>query len=356
MEVSRIDDIIESAFEREKVPCCQVTQYPLCTLRPRDAALVRTYSDARNQLTGVIDSPDTLRSVVENFTRALVWVLLHEVRRCKQDPANNSIAGNIDANSRPSSASPIQNTDVVQTNESKGNSVILESNKNSRVSESQCGSIHAVGSTTSLGAWSDCDSLLGTPEHKQNKVSLLHSQVKDSYDSPTTSQHEMQPVGGIKPEGNNLHDVDNLFEELGFGMPAVDINQPSPVALANSKLPTLFPNGTAVTASKGTMLLDASHLALQLSAQLVPPRKWLHVPVERSKLASVMSDFPVDWYQHVVRGLSFKPAGKRNVHDVAEEVAGDVELQKVYSQLVMACHLVVNVLGEAMYGRFQSKI
>ena len=78
VEAMRIDDLFEVTFEKEGgVGCCNWNQHPFNVLRPYDSAYVKTYSDARNQLTGVIDSPDSLRLIADGFVQALVWLLLH---------------------------------------------------------------------------------------------------------------------------------------------------------------------------------------------------------------------------------------------------------------------------------------
>lgn len=51
----------------------------MSVLRPYDAAIVKTYSDARNQLTGVIDSPQVLKTIEVEFLKTLVWVAVGQV-------------------------------------------------------------------------------------------------------------------------------------------------------------------------------------------------------------------------------------------------------------------------------------
>ena len=78
IEAGRIDDIFEVTFEKENgVPCCAMHPYPFDTLRPYDAASLKTYSDARNVLTGVIDSPESLQKVADGFVQCLTWILIN---------------------------------------------------------------------------------------------------------------------------------------------------------------------------------------------------------------------------------------------------------------------------------------
>ena len=78
IEAGRIEDIFEVTFEKENgVPCCSCHPHPLDTLRPYDAATIKTYSDAKNVLTGVIDSPEALQKVADGFVPCLIWIMLH---------------------------------------------------------------------------------------------------------------------------------------------------------------------------------------------------------------------------------------------------------------------------------------
>ncbi|ESP02796.1 hypothetical protein LOTGIDRAFT_110843 [Lottia gigantea] len=82
-EAARLDDIFEMAFERENSGACGFNSYPLHSLTPVDAVGVQTYSDARNVLTGIIDSPDSFPITMSYFVKSLIWVVLHHVNKRK---------------------------------------------------------------------------------------------------------------------------------------------------------------------------------------------------------------------------------------------------------------------------------
>ncbi|XP_063885607.1 pecanex-like protein 4 [Scylla paramamosain] len=95
-EASRVDanfsrafDIMESGTGRNKgsaLGSC-VNRQAFHTLTPLTRFSVLGYSDTRNVLTGVLDSPDTLAMVREYFLKALVFVLLdHAVTRAIGQP------------------------------------------------------------------------------------------------------------------------------------------------------------------------------------------------------------------------------------------------------------------------------
>ena len=78
IEAGRIEDIFEGTFEKENGgTCCSWHPHIFDTLRPYDAATIKTYSDAKNVLTGVIDSPDALQKIADGFVQCLIWVMLH---------------------------------------------------------------------------------------------------------------------------------------------------------------------------------------------------------------------------------------------------------------------------------------
>ena len=83
-EAARLDEIFETAFENENgVSCCDVNEHPMHSLTPVDVCEVKTYSDARNVLTGVIDSPVAVEMTLKFFVKSLVWLILHHVNKVK---------------------------------------------------------------------------------------------------------------------------------------------------------------------------------------------------------------------------------------------------------------------------------
>ena len=71
----KVDEIIEDCFLKEKTGC--MNPHVANTFRARARTHVVTYSSARNVLTGVIDQPAFFEALLNNFSRVLLWVLLH---------------------------------------------------------------------------------------------------------------------------------------------------------------------------------------------------------------------------------------------------------------------------------------
>ena len=73
VEANRVDDIFERAYRGSCRSCLNINS--LNTLRPVDSAVITTYSDAHNVLSGVIDQPASLDKFSSNLLKTLVWVL-----------------------------------------------------------------------------------------------------------------------------------------------------------------------------------------------------------------------------------------------------------------------------------------
>jgi len=63
------------------------------TLIPADTRVIKTYSDARNILTGIIDQPDALQKFSSNLSKTIVWVFYHYLieRSAPVSPSSNAL-------------------------------------------------------------------------------------------------------------------------------------------------------------------------------------------------------------------------------------------------------------------------
>ena len=87
VEARRVDEVFEGAFERpERLGLTQgLNMHWGNALTPCAMLPVRVYSDARNVLSGIIDSHDNLRTLQDDFLKTLIWLLLrHCVQRGRQ--------------------------------------------------------------------------------------------------------------------------------------------------------------------------------------------------------------------------------------------------------------------------------
>lgn len=79
-EATRIDAVVECVHRPASRPQRLLNTHLLDTLTPADSVVVRTYSDARNVLTGIIDQPANLQQFSANLMRTLVWVFFGYIK------------------------------------------------------------------------------------------------------------------------------------------------------------------------------------------------------------------------------------------------------------------------------------
>ncbi|XP_068230069.1 pecanex-like protein 4 [Palaemon carinicauda] len=105
-EASRVDAIFSSAFDddemkRGKLSC--FNQHAFNTLTPVSQINVIGFSDTKNVLTGVIDSPDTLKVINDYFHKALIYLMMdYVVKKSESVNGDNSQrpVSNITTNSK----------------------------------------------------------------------------------------------------------------------------------------------------------------------------------------------------------------------------------------------------------------
>ncbi len=398
IEAARIEDTFEATFEKENgVPFCSFHPHPLDTLKPCDAANIQTYSDAKNVLTGVIDSPDALQKVADGFAKCLVWVLLHHNYKRNKTAQQSCKHGDevFFTNGRPPSAksaksNPSEKSASVKAwkkLDNKGSTPSLEEavaklGGDSGEWESQIDftaktnkekgekvpthvkKVHPIAGDRPQSAKSFSDSIwssdslaFDTSDTKtKNKINLTSalsaSRSKASEptplddDIPGLLSEETEPIQKkpqskkkIKKSQVGCLDDSSLFGDFDFGLPAMDINQKPPV-----RLPPLFgkeneSKANQFRATDVTTVEPAVEYGCVHSGALRPPDAWREIPVEASKLEKFTQSFPLDWYKHVLRCLSLSDG----TEDVAEQVSGDKifesAVSKVKSYMNLRCLL-----------------
>ena len=93
VEATRLDDIFENVFTKDRTSAFGFNPYPLHSLTPLNCMVVETYSDAHNVLTGVIDQPENIERQSTNFMKCLVWVLLNHQKSEKANDKSESSVG-----------------------------------------------------------------------------------------------------------------------------------------------------------------------------------------------------------------------------------------------------------------------
>ena len=310
IEATHIDDIIEEAFEipeRSCMPVCLWNRHPLSVIRPCGTVVVRTYSDAKNQLTGVIDSPDVLKLVSSGFTSTLVWVLLHHVWET-HNSNNNSETHR--AGTPCEKQWPIGGRDNADVWPKIDKSVISVRPASARSCVSEFASSMGSG-------WLDDE--LDALESSQNKNKANLATPNGRGVSPHVTQ-VLKPPGATTGAGDDT--------ELDFGLPSVDISQKTPNRFAAPPLSSFV----------NSVLFASPH-----SSHYTVPLRWCDGPVPQQTLTSLMDRFPQEWFAHVLSLFDYTSTSQKSSADIVNEVAKDGVLANVYSQLVMSC---VSILGE----------
>lgn len=284
VEATAIDDALERAFEAGESHRCHVTPF-LSILGPCEATLIETYSDARSQLTGVIDSPEVLQSIPGLFMKALLWVVLKYVSggervskvaaEMPQDGVKNKVK-----------ATEISAEDGEKDTEERPN-------------------VEKSGSDGGLSdKWAtDDDSLF-----EEFNVKADHSSEKP------------------KPTGRSTSSVGLTFSKMSkFHLPSVESCEVS------SNLIHGFPAGDVTLAESSAFTnVHFMHFECPFSSALKLPPEWQGTVSSARKSSSLT--FPHEWYQHVISGLVISSCQGKDVCATPVEVANDKMLEKMYNE------------------------
>ncbi len=112
LEATRLDDIMDAAFEKEGGAFSCLNSFPLHTATPLTRVTALVHSDARNALTGVIEAKETLRLVSRTYLKTLIWFLArHIARRARKKAAGSSRVATAVADAEQGSPPPGEDGD-----------------------------------------------------------------------------------------------------------------------------------------------------------------------------------------------------------------------------------------------------
>ncbi|XP_047591594.1 pecanex-like protein 4 isoform X2 [Lutra lutra] len=286
-EAQRVDEVFLSAFEQEYSRVCSINEHFGNVLTPYTVLPVKLYSDARNVLSGIIDSHDNLKEFKGDLIKVLVWLLL---QYCSRRPH-------------------VQ--EVVHKTESKGQAslIILPALNTSPQTQSPEDS-DSLNSEI-LDDWSDDNVFGDEPTIRKGKEEKDQLKVVPGINFPIPGSVESQDVGehseGTVPENS-------LYKSVILGYPVVDKGKQKDVAY----IPLV------------EFSCSHSHL-LRL------PEEWTSSCLPNSKMREMSSLFPEEWYQFVLRQLECFHS-EENASSVLEEIAKDRVLKDFYVHAVMTCY------------------
>ncbi|KAK6307306.1 hypothetical protein J4Q44_G00224540 [Coregonus suidteri] len=308
VEARRVDEVFEGAFERpERLGLNQgINLHWGNALTPCAALPVRVYSDARNVLSGIIDSHDNLRKLQDDFLKALVWLLLRNcVQRRKAFPwgTDEGTGGG----GRKSQSPQLGQSTVTQPAEA----VMVESNISSLRFRRDSSSL------TSFGDWSDDDDLFG-PQPARRTVALVSTEAQLGH---TVLQTGPSLPGSVE--------MDSLFENmalqplqplgLGLGLPAVDKGR-------NPEVPP--------TESSGTLVHE--NFSCPHSELFSLPSGWRTAPLLPSRLQQLRPLFPEEWFRFTLGRLALAVQDEAS-EDVAKALKEDGGLRDLHAQVALSC-------------------
>ncbi|XP_057715244.1 pecanex-like protein 4 [Corythoichthys intestinalis] len=310
VEARRVDEVFEAAFERpERLGLMQgLNLHWANALTPCAALAVRVYSDARNVLSGIIDSHDNLRKLQDDFLKALVWLLLRYCVKKHKGSMWSCVEGT-GIGGRKSISSQRAQTTCHQAPEA----IVVESRVSSLRLRQDSSSL------TSFGDWSDEDDLFG-PQTARRTVALVTAEAQ--------SGHTALQMGGSLP---GSVEMDSLFENmalsalqplqplgLGIGMPAVDKG----------------PNSEIFKESPGS-LRQLTFSCPQCEAFNLPTG-WRTAPLLPSRLLQLRPLFPEDWFRFTLG--QFGPVVQSDTsEDMTKALKEDETLKDLHAQVALSC-------------------
>ncbi|NXH41492.1 PCX4 protein, partial [Dicaeum eximium] len=285
-EAHRVDEIFEMAFEhQEHTRILSPNPHFGHILTPCTVVPVRLYSDARNVLSGIIDSHENLKHLKDDFVKVLVWML---VQYCYKKSKTWESPGSANKN-KQGSFPENQHSGAV-----KGSRALRDEDSFS---------VDTVEDWTDDSDIFDFEPHRGTRDRKEpGQLGLtpkVHLSIPGSID--TQSQDFLREMS---PE-------DKLNRAVVLGLPAVD----------TGKQPEVLPR---------------VEFSCSYSELLSIPEDWRTAPVPSAKVSEMRQRFPEEWYHFVLSQLDFFHL-KEKPSNLLTDLMKDKALKDVYIHGVLSC-------------------
>nr|XP_015825538.2 pecanex-like protein 4 [Nothobranchius furzeri]XP_015825539.2 pecanex-like protein 4 [Nothobranchius furzeri] len=310
VEARRVDEVFEAAFERpERLGFTQgFNLHWGNALTPCAALAVRAYSDARNVLSGIIDSHENLRKLQDDFMKALIWLLL---RYCVQKHRGFLWRGE---EVSASGGTKSQSSQFAQTTCNQPfEAVVVESNLSSFRFRQES------SSGTSFGDWSDEDDLFG-PQPPRRTVALVTAEAQPG--------HSALQIGASLP---GSVEMDSLFENMALS--ALQPLQPLGLSIG---MP-------AVDKSRNTEVLkESSHLNFSCPQSEIfsLPSGWRTAPLLPSRLLSLRPLFPEQWFRFTLGRFGLAVQEETSA-DMTKALKEDEVLKELHAKVALSCLILV---------------
>ncbi|XP_042670840.1 pecanex-like protein 4 isoform X2 [Centrocercus urophasianus] len=285
-EAHRVDEVFEMAFEhQEHAKILSLNHHFGHILTPCTVLPVRLYSDARNVLSGIIDSHENLKHLKDDFIKVLVWML---VQYCYKKSKAWETLGSADRNKKGPFAG-------------KQHSGAVGAPRALRDEESV--SVDTVEDWTDDSDVFDLEPRGRMRDRKEPRhlgmTPKVHLSVPGSVETQSQGvQQEMLPE-------------DKLHRAVVLGLPAVD-------------------------KGKQQEVLPQVEFSCSYSELLSIPEEWRTAPVPPSKVHEMRQKFPEEWYHFILSQLDFFHL-KDKPSNLLDDLMKDKALQDLYVHGVLSC-------------------
>ncbi|XP_074960289.1 pecanex-like protein 4 isoform X2 [Phalacrocorax aristotelis] len=284
-EAHRVDEIFEMAFEhQEHTKILSPNHHFGHILTPCTVLPVRLYSDARNVLSGIIDSHENLKQLKDDFIKVLVWML---VQYCYKKSKTWGSPGNADENKKGS----------FPENQHSG---AVERSRPLREEDSF--------SVDTIEDWTDDSDIFDLEPSGRMKDRKEPGQL-----GMTPKVHLSIP-GSVETQSQDgpqeMLPEDKLYRAVALGLPAVD---------------------------KGKQqVVPQVEFSCCYSELLSIPEEWRTAPVPTSKVNEMRQRFPEEWYHFILSQLDFFHL-KEKPSNLLEDLMKDKALKDLYIHGVLSC-------------------
>ena len=281
-EATEIDNIFAAAYASEAPFCHQfwLNTHLLNVLHPVDSAVVRTYSDARIVLTGIIDQPGALEKFPSNLLKCVVWVLYNYATRTNEDT--------------------IKLSEVGTRKKEEGAEIMDEEEKRTEYFFDE-GKKRDTNQPVSSHAW--------TKRRNAPQLSTSHTEhcitagqkpkpvASSQIGLVTLPPEDLDSLSWSSVQSTNVYDSFGMTNQNGSQyLPAQNIPGliPTDVPLESSLSESSIPINKCTAGSRLIHRHTAGSTVDQTNISAFPSH-WLEFPFTKIELNVLLNRFPVDW-------------------------------------------------------------
>ena len=291
-EAESIDNIFHCAFDTHNK---NYNQYMTSVLTPKFSLDVNAYSDAKNVLTGIIDSPHNLKAISNFFPKVLLWVLIkHCLHRRKTGLEDNQFQR---------SQFIEQGSYFTQRTE--------ETNMSARSKEVSQYDDMIIPKMPFVENNNAEETVIGSSEFAADQLSAAPIVLNKTMNKPVIV--------------DKADDSDDEFGDFGFS--DEDLHNETDESSDEEEYHTSLER-----------TVQAGYYNISNASKIIdPPSYWkTELPFTEDELSTYSNLISQDWFESIIIALDL---------DESETIKNDTALYKIYKLLVLSCFYVVDVAG-----------